>query len=187
MDIQAREAELRALMVASLDGDGAAHKTLLARLSGHLRGYFKERLSRIHRGPVEAEDLVQEALIGIHTRRHTYDRSQPFTPWVYAIARYKLLDYLRRTKVSMKDVPIEETQELVARDDLAGVESALDLARLMAHLSPKARQAIQYVKLDGLSVREAAARCAMSESALKVSVHRGLRALALLISKEGRS
>ena len=87
----------------------------------------------------------------------------------------------------MKDVPIEETQELVARDDLAGVESALDLARLMAHLSPKARQAIQYVKLDGLSVREAAARCAMSESALKVSVHRGLRALALLISKEGRS
>src|SRR5882762_3060001 len=85
MDIRSIETELRGLMIAGLAGDAAAHRALLERLSGQLRAYFKGQLNRIGRGPVEAEDLVQEVLIAIHTRRHTYDRSQPFTPWMYAI------------------------------------------------------------------------------------------------------
>src|SRR5712672_1752036 len=187
MDIRSSEPDLRALMISGLDGDATAHRTLLERLSNQLRGYYKGQLNRIGRGPVEAEDLVQEALIAIHTRRHTYDRSQPLTPWVYAIARYKFLDYLRRTKASVRDVPIEDASEIVAHDDAVSIDSDLDLERLMAGLSSKARQAIQCVKLDGLSVREAAEKCGMSESAVKVSVHRGLRALAALISRENRA
>ena len=185
MDVRSTEPELRALMMAGLDGDAAAHKTLLERLSSQLRAYFKGQLGRFNRGPVEAEDLVQEALIAIHTRRHTYDPSQLFTPWVYAIARYKFVDYLRRTKASINDLPIEDAEDVTAQDDRTQVESTLDLNKLMAGLSPKVRQAIQYVKLDGLSVSEAAARCGMSESNVKVSVHRGLKALAFQISKEG--
>jgi RNA polymerase sigma-70 factor (ECF subfamily) len=130
---------------------------------------------------------VQEALLAIHTRRHTYDRSQPFTPWVYAIARYKYLDYLRRTKVLTSDVPLDLAEEITVHDDSAYVESSLDLERLLAEVPPKARQAIQYVKLDGLSVNEAAAKSGMSESAVKVSVHRGEKALATFINKERRS
>jgi RNA polymerase sigma-70 factor (ECF subfamily) len=187
MDVRPSEPEFRALMTSGLDGDAAAHRALLERLSDQLRAYFKGQLNRIGRGPVEAEDLVQECLIAIHTRRHTYDRSQLFTPWVYGIARYKFLDYLRRTRVSAADVPIEEAQELVVDDDSAHVESSLDLKGLMAELSPKARQVLQYVKLDGLSVSEAAARSGMSESAVKVSVHRGLKTLARLISEQKRS
>ena len=186
MDVTSTESELRALMLASRDGDTTAYRTLLERLSGQLRAYYKGQLNRVNRGAVEAEDLVQEALLAIHTRRHTYDHSQPFTPWVYAIARYKFIDYLRRTKVSAKDVPVEETEELTARDESRQVESSLDLDRLLMGLSPKVKQIIQYVKLDGLSVSEVAARCGMSESAVKVSVHRGLKALALLIGKESR-
>jgi RNA polymerase sigma-70 factor (ECF subfamily) len=166
---------------------GALPETLLERLGGQLRAYFRGQLNRINRGAVEAEDLVQEALLAVHTRRHTYDPSQLFTPWVYAIARYKFIDYLRRTKVSAKDVPVDETDELTARDDRRQVESSLDLDRLLLRLSPKVKQIIQYVKLDGLSVSEAATRCGMSESAIKVSVHRGLKALALLINKENRT
>jgi RNA polymerase sigma-70 factor (ECF subfamily) len=135
-------------------------------------------------GPTEAEDLLQEALIAIHTHRDTYDPLQAFTPWVHAIARYKFLDYLRRTKSSFRNMPIESALELMARSDLAVVESSLDLQRLMSRISSKARQAIQYVKLEGLSVSEAAARCGMSESAIKVAMHRGLKALALRISEE---
>src|SRR5713226_5357886 len=116
MNVVTAEPELRALMISGLDGNAGAHRTLLENLSSRLRGYFKGQLNRIGRGPVEAEDLVQEALIAIHTRRHTYDRSQLFTPWVYAIARYKFLDYLRRTKVSAADVPIDEAQELAVHD-----------------------------------------------------------------------
>jgi len=186
MNVTSTESELRALMLASSDGDAAAYRTLLEKLGGQLRAYFRGQLNRINRGAVEAEDLVQEALLAVHTRRHTYDPSQFFTPWVYAIARYKFIDYLRRTKVSAKDVPVDETDDLTARDDRGQVESSLDLDRLLMGLSPKVKKIIQYVKLDGLSVREAATRCGMSESAVKVSVHRGLKALALLINKESR-
>jgi RNA polymerase sigma-70 factor, ECF subfamily len=186
MDVRSTEPELRALMIAGLGGDGAAHRALLEKLSSQLRGYFKGQFDRIGRGPVEAEDLVQEALIAIHTRRHTFDPSQPFSPWVYAIARYKFVDYLRREKTSMRDLPIEDTREITSSDNSAQVESSLDLERLMAGLAPKVRQAIEAVKLDGLSVSEAAARCGMSESNVKVTVHRGLKAMARLI-RENRS
>lgn len=181
MEVRPNEAGLKTLMVAALDGNETAYRALLDKLSNLLRTFFRGQLGRIDRGLVEAEDLVQETLIAIHTRRHTYDRAQLFTPWVYAIARYKFLDYLRRTKASIKDVPIEEAPELETRDDGAQVESTLDLEKLLTEISPKARRAIQYVKLDGLSVSETAQRTGMSESAIKVSVHRGLRSLARLI------
>ena len=158
-----------------------AHKTLLEKLSSQLRGFFRGQLSRIGRGPVDAEDLVQEALIAIHTRRHTWDSSQLLTPWVYAIARYKFIDYLRRTRGSMSDVPIDDTKEFTSHVDTAQVESTLDLEKLMSNLPAKTRAAIQAVKLDGLSVSEAAAQCGISESNVKVTVHRGLKAMARLI------
>ena len=182
-----QERELRALMTASLDGDGVAYHTLLKQLTGHLRAYYRHRFVRIGHGPSEAEDLLQEVLIAVHTHRHTYDRLQPFTPWIYAIARYKFLDYLRRTKSSFKDLPIASAEELTAKSDMAAIESGLDLQRLMLKISSKARQVIQCVKLEGLSVSEAAKRCGMSESAVKVAVHRGLKALALQIRKESEA
>lgn len=188
MSVSSIEPELRALMIAGLGGDAAAHRSLLEKLSSQLRGYYKghldrERSSRSSRqGTVEAEDLVQEALMAIHTRRHTYDPSQPFTPWVYAIARYKFVDYLRRTRTSMQDLPIEDTREISTRADQGEVESSLDLHRLMSSLPLNMKAAIQAVKLDGLSVSEAAVQTGMSESNVKVSVHRGLKAMARLIS-----
>jgi len=178
------EDELRDLMKAGLGGDAAAHRSLLQRLSRHLRAYYKSRLSNIGRSASEAEDLVQEALMAIHTRRHTYDPAEPVTPWVYAIARYKLIDHLRRTRASLADVPIEAAGEITAREDGVDTESAIDLGRLMAQLPAKMRSAIQHVKLDGLSIAEAAVRSGMSESAVKVSVHRGLKALSAAISRE---
>jgi len=83
-------------------------------------------------------------------------------------------------------VAVSETDELSAPDDRGQVESNLDLSKLLAQLSPKLRRAIQCVKLDGFSVSEAANRSGMSESAIKVSVHRGLKALAPAVSREGK-
>ena len=182
MHLATNEAELRRLMLASLDGDPDAHRELLTRLSRRLRAFFKPRLVRMGHGEVEAEDLVQETLIAVHTRRHTYDREQPFTPWLYAMARYKFVDYVRRTKKTFHD-SLEHAKDLTARDDYGAVESTLDLNRLMGELPPKMRLAIQHVKLDGLSVNEAAERSGMSPSAIKVSVHRGLKALARAMRK----
>lgn len=179
-----KEAELRALMIAGLKGDATAHRLLLGALAGYLRGYYRGKLVRAGRKAEETEDLVQEALMAVHTQRHTYDPGEPLTPWIYAIARYKLIDYLRRTRASMADVPIEDAGEIIARDDHVAAESALDLTKLLARLPERMRRAIQYVKLDGLSVAEAAARCGVSESAIKINVHRGMKALAGFISRE---
>jgi RNA polymerase sigma factor (sigma-70 family) len=129
----ANEAELRALMKASLAGDAHAHRTLLNQLSANLRAYYKTRLARIGRSATEAEDLTQEALMAIHTRRHTYDPAEALTPWVYAIARYKLIDHLRHTRASMTDLPIEDAEELLA-PLLTAPAMAQDTLRIDQHV-----------------------------------------------------
>jgi RNA polymerase sigma-70 factor (ECF subfamily) len=181
------EVELKALMLASLDGDAASHRALLDRLSRRLRAYYKGKLATVGRSAEEAEDLVQEAVLAIHFKRHTYDPAEPLTPWVYAIARYKLIDFLRRTRTSLTDVPIDEAGAMMAHDDNVDAESTYDVKRLMERLPKNMRCSIEAVKLDGLSIAEAAERCGISESGVKVNIHRGLKALAALIARETRT
>jgi len=179
----ATEAELKALMAASLDGDAASYRTLLDRLSRRLRAYYKGKLARIGRSATEAEDLVQEVLLAVHLKRHTYDTRELFTPWVHTIARYKLIDYLRRTR-SAASVPIDEGAEIMAQDDNADAESSHDVRKLLGRLPEKMRCAIECVKLEGRSVAEAAVRCGISESGVKINIHRGLQSLAAFIARE---
>lgn len=177
------ELELKALMLASFDGDAAAYRMLLDLLSRRLRAYYKGKLTRTGRGATEAEDLVQEALLAIHLKRHTYDTAEPLTPWVHAIARYKLVDYLRRTR-SAVNVPLDEGNEVMAQDDSVSAESSYDVRQLLQRLPEKVRRSIESVKLEGQSVADAAVRHGLSESAIKINIHRGLRTLAALIARE---
>ena len=180
------ETELKALMVASLGGDAASYRLLLDRLSSRLRAYYKGKLARFGRGATEAEDLVQEVLLAIHLKRHTYDTGEPLTPWVHTIARYKLIDYLRRTRTAA-NVPLNEDSDVLAQDDNTGAESSHDIKKLLARLPEKVRCAIQCVKLEGRSVAEAAERCGISESGVKINIHRGLRSLAAFIARETKN
>jgi RNA polymerase sigma-70 factor (ECF subfamily) len=175
------EPELRKLMLACVAGSDTATEVLLTRLSRLLRSYFKGRLSRLGRTSADAEDLVQETLISIYTHRHTYDRAQPLTPWMYAIAQYRLVDYLRRTRTSAAALSLDAVPDPPIDGDSNATESGLDLHALISQLTPKMGLTIELVKLQGLSVSEAAVRTGMSESAIKVSVHRGLKALAKLV------
>lgn len=178
------EADLKKLMLASLDGDAASHRALLEALSRRLRAYYKRKLAGTGRSASEAEDLVQEAVLAIHIKRHTYDASDLLTPWVHAIARHKLIDFLRRTRTSLADVPLDEA---MASDDHVGAESSYDVGRLLRRLPPNVKCSMEAVKLDGLSIAEAAQRCGLSESGIKVNIHRGLKTLAALIAREARS
>ena len=174
------ETELKALMLAGLDGEAASYRSLLDRLSRRLRAYYKGKLARVGRSAAEAEDLVQEVLLAIHLKRHTYDVREPFTPWVHTIARYKLIDYLRRTR-STASVPLDEGSAVMAQDDNADAESSHDIRKLLERLPEKVRCSIECVKLEGRSVAEAAVRCGISESGVKINIHRGLRVLATFI------
>jgi RNA polymerase sigma-70 factor (ECF subfamily) len=175
------EARLRLLLLRGLDGDAAAYRALLLELSAFLRAYYRKRLNRL---PDEVEDLVQEALLAVHNQRHTYDADMPLTAWVHAIAKYKLVDFLRRRagREALHD-PFDEMDAngFFSTADGDAAEARRDLSRLLAQLPDRQRLPIVHTKLEGLSVAEAARATGMSESAVKVGVHRGLKALAALI------
>jgi RNA polymerase sigma-70 factor, ECF subfamily len=170
------EEELRELMLLALDGNAQAYQQLLQRASSLVRAYLRRRLSS---APDEIEDLLQETLLAIHTKRHTYRREEPFTPWLYAIARYKMIDCLRRrAQHEALNDPFDDELEWLGADDADAGASNKDLAVMLAALPANHRLAIQHTKLQGLSVAEAAALTGMSISAIKVGVHRGMKALA---------
>lgn len=178
----ATEDRLKTLMLQGLDGDAAAHRQLLAELGRALRGYYARALGA---GESDVEDLVQETLIAVHVRRESYERSRSFTTWAFAIARYKLIDHYRHRKL-WDMAPLEDADDLFAVDESEGATAAHDLERLMREVTPQQREAIRYVKLEGLSVEEAAKRSGLSPANVKVSVHRGLQKLVARVRRDQR-
>lgn len=175
------EAELHALVTAGLAGDSRAYQKFLAEIAAGLRVFVRRRLFV---GPDEAEDIVQEVLLAVHTKRHTYDPEAPVTPWLYAITRFKLADHLRKLKRRGVQVPVEDEIGLFAESDHEAGAVRRDLDRLLERLPEKQRKSIRMVKLQQLSVREAAEKASMTESDVKVSVHRGLKTLAKLVARD---
>ena len=170
------EPDLKALMLAGLAGDAAAYRTLLEWLERELTPFFRRRLAN---DSAEVADLVQETLIAIHTRRGTYDHTQPFTAWTYAIARHKLVDHFRR-RGRAKTVPIADDM-VPAADETAGAEARHDIEKALATLPPATQSLIRDIKLRELSHAEAARARNMSETAAKVAVHRGMKKLAAFL------
>lgn len=175
----ARESQLQGLLLRGLAGDARAYREFLAALAVHVRGFLRRRLQR---RPAEIEDLLQEVLLAVHNARHTYQPQQPLTAWVQAIARYKLADYLRRYAHhdALHEV-LEDDSDLFATSDEAPAQASRDLGKLLGRLPARQRLPIVHVKLEGLSVEETARITGLSCSAVKVGIHRGLKALAKLI------
>src|SRR5712671_3178097 len=163
-------------MLLSLGGDGTAYGELLLELSVRLRGYYRRRLGE---DCPEAEDLVQETLMAIHSRRATFDRKKLFTPWAYAMARYKLVDYLRRSRVRAS-VSMDDCEEFFAMDETGQAAAARDVDSLLSRLPSAMSEAIRLTRIEGHSIDDAAQRTGKSAAATKVNIHRGLRRLARL-------
>lgn len=179
------EDRLRGALMRGMAGDAAAYRDFLAGLATLLRGFLRRRLARL---PDEVEDLLQETLLAVHNQRHTYRADEPLTAWVHAIARYKLIDLLRRRagREALHD-SIDEpggAEEVFVSADTEASDARRDLSRLLAALPGRYRVPIVCMKLEGLSVAETARRTGMSESLVKVNVHRGMKVLASMIAGE---
>lgn len=168
--------ELDALMVAAQAGDEAVYRALLKQLSVILRRYFANRLG----SDGAVEDLVQETLIALHERRATYDPTRPLSAWLFAIARYKLVDHLRASG-RRATVPAEEAEDVTAADEEAAASARLDVERLLMGLPQRSRDLVRTVKIEGQSVAEAALRTGISPTAVRVLVHRAIRSMAARI------
>lgn len=183
------EIELRALFVAALAGDNGAYARFLARAANRTRVFLARRLVQ---RPDEVEDLVQETLLAVHNHRATWLATQPVTPWLLAIARHKMIDALRSAAArGRNDVPLGADSafdalhgEALADPQAGAPEARRDLGVLIGALPERFAAAILAVKIEGLSVAETAARLGLTESAVKVNVHRGLKLLAAHVQSE---
>ena len=172
----ADEATLAQLMRKSQQGDKRAYTVLLDESSNWLQRYFRRRVP-----PHQLDDLVQEVLMAVHNKRDTWDSERAFLPWLAAIARYRWVDHLR--KVYRTEADQLEDWDAAEESSEEAVLARLSLERLFVNLPDKQAEVIEMVKIEGLSIKEAATKSGQSESLVKVNIHRGLKKLSTLIEK----
>jgi RNA polymerase sigma factor (sigma-70 family) len=178
------EEEWELLMRAALDGDSAAYRRLLAALTPVLRTVTRRNCARIGLDGGEAEDIVQEVLLAIHLKRHTWDVDRPFGPWIMTIARNKLID-ARRRRGNRLTLPIDDLADILTADGSDDATDRGDLDRLLGGLGERQRDLVRSLSVEGRSVQETAARLKMSEGAVRVALHRAIKALAALYRGNG--
>ncbi|UCI08854.1 sigma-70 family RNA polymerase sigma factor [Mesorhizobium sp. B1-1-8] len=167
------QAELSRLLRAAIAGDERAYADFLHRIAALVRGFVRRKIVQ---GGVDPEDVVQETLLAIHVKRHTWRVDAPVLPWVYAIARFKLIDAFRRRGRRI-EVEIDQIADTFAEPEAETV-SERDIGRALDGLPPAQRSVVAAISVDGRSIGETAAKLGVSETAVRVSLHRGLAAIA---------
>jgi RNA polymerase sigma-70 factor (ECF subfamily) len=164
-------------MRAAIAGDEAAYRKLLADLSQLLRGVVRRGFAGVGVARDDVEDVVQDVLLAIHLKRHTWDPAMPLTPWVLAIARNKMIDDLRR-RGRRPEVAIDLQQFDIEGEDQQASIDAYDVNRVLNGLSDRNRDIVRSISIDGHSARDVADRLGMTEVAVRVALHRSLKTLA---------
>ena len=176
-----QERQSAGLMRLAQAGDQAGYASLLVMLTSVTRRFARVRLGA---GVPWIDDVVQETQMTVHAARQTYDPERPFAPWFYALASSRLIDVLRRERrVTSREIGGDELPEAVGASD-ARANDEIDVKAIhaaMAALPARQREVIEGLKFQDQSVREVAGRLRMSESAVKVTAHRGYRALRRLL------
>lgn len=181
MALEGRERVWAEWMTAALAGDEPAYHRLLAALAPVLRAYARRTLAQMGASTADAEDIVQETLLAIHLHRNTWRQTDPIGPWVTAIARYKLIDSLRR-RGRRAEVAIDDLADALP-DGGADQEEELgrrQVIRLVDRLEGRQGAIVRAISLEGADIKDTAAKFGMSEGAVRVALHRGLKTLAQL-------
>ncbi|MBX6329094.1 MAG: sigma-70 family RNA polymerase sigma factor [Pseudolabrys sp.] len=165
------------LMARAQEGDRKAYRTLLEDLAPYIRSIAQ----RCFKQPSDIEDAVQDVLLTVHMVRHAYDPSRPFGPWFLAIANRRIIDRLRReTRRKAREIELSPQHETFNEHATNLDEALYDEASLneaIERLPPDQRQAIKMLKLNEMSLKDAAAASGRSIAALKVATHRAVKSL----------
>ncbi len=170
------EDEWTGLMRSAISGDSAAYHRLLKAITPVLRAAARRGLARAGQPVDQSEDIVQDILLAVHLKRHTWDANAPFAPWLFAIARNKLIDALRR-RGRRVFVSIDDFSETLADQPAAETASPSEVATQLNALPARQRDVLQSIAVESASIKETAAKFAMSEGAVRVALHRGLSSL----------
>jgi RNA polymerase sigma-70 factor (ECF subfamily) len=170
------EDEWTGLMRSAISGDDAAYHRLLKAVTPVLRAAARRGLARAGQPVDQSEDIVQDILLAVHLKRHTWDVSAPFAPWLFAIARNKLIDALRR-RGKRVFVNVDDFAETLPGEAASETASASEVAAQLQSLPARQRDVLQAIAVDGVSIKDTAAKLSMSEGAVRVALHRGLTGL----------
>lgn len=165
------------LLAAANAGDSLAYERFLLTVTPVLRGIVTARGRGL--GEVNCEDVVQDVLLAIHLKRHTWTVGAPVRPWLYAITRYKVIDAFRARGRHI-DLPIEDFSEALAAEAGPDPTDAADMAKLIGMLGTRSAAIVRMIGIDGATMAEAAQSLGMSEGAVRVALHRALKTLAVL-------
>jgi RNA polymerase sigma-70 factor (ECF subfamily) len=174
--VRGREDEWTDLMRSAMAGDDGAYHRLLKAVTPVLRAAARRGLARAGQPPDQAEDIVQEILLAVHLKRHTWDSEAPFAPWLFAIARNKLIDALRR-RGRRVFVNIDDFTETLPGEAPQETASASEVAAQLNTLPQRQRDVLQSIAVESASIKDTASKFSMSEGAVRVALHRGLAAL----------
>jgi RNA polymerase sigma-70 factor (ECF subfamily) len=174
--VREREDEWTGLMRSAMAGDGAAYHRLLRAITPVLRAAARRGLARAGRSPDQAEDIVQDILLAVHLKRHTWNVGAPFAPWLFAIARNKLIDALRRHGKRVF-VNVDDFAETLPEEPRAKMASSAEVAAQLDTLPTRQREVLRSIAVDSASIRDTAERLAISEGAVRVALHRALATL----------
>ncbi len=167
------EAELARLLRTALQGDEKAYAEFLRRAASLVRGFARKRVAQAN---VDPEDVVQETLLAIHLKRHTWQSDLPIRPWLFAIARFKMIDAFRKVGRRM-EVVLDDTFDPPAPEP-EDTASERDIGRVLGSLAPGQRAVVSSISVDGRSIGETAEALGMTEGAVRVALHRGLAVIA---------
>jgi RNA polymerase sigma-70 factor (ECF subfamily) len=181
--VREREDEWTGLMRSAISGDGAAYHRLLKAVTPVLRAAARRGLARAGQPVDQSEDIVQDILLAVHLKRHTWDAKAPFAPWLFAIARNKLIDALRR-RGRRVFVNIDDFAETLPSEPTAATVPEREVTAQLQALPARQREVLQSIAVDSASIKDTAAKFAMSEGAVRVALHRGLANLTARLRKE---
>lgn len=181
------EITLHSLVQQTRGGDAQAYPRLLKAVLPVLRRAAGGQLARFGRSQ-DSEDVVQETLLAVHLKLHTYDEGQRFLPWVRAVLHHKLIDFLRRQRIQASISLDDDAHffEPASSDNPEAPMIARDLALLLGQLKPPAGEILRALKVEGASVAEVAKAYSLSESNVKVIVHRAMARLSQLAMADTR-
>jgi len=174
--LREREDEWTGLMRSAMAGDNAAYHRLLKAVTPVLRAASRRGLARAGQPADQAEDIVQDILLAVHLKRHTWDADAPFAPWLFAIARNKLIDALRR-RGRRVFVNIDDFAETLSEEPKAETASAAEVTAQLNTLPARQREVLQSIAVESASIKDTAKKFAMSEGAVRVALHRALSSL----------
>ena len=171
--------EWTGLMLSAIGGDSIAYHRLLRAVTPVLRAAARRGLARAGQPDDLSEDIVQDILLAVHLKRHTWDANAPFAPWLFAIARHKLIDTLRR-RGRRVFVNIDDFLEIIPSEPVQESVPAGEFKVQLDKLPARQRDVVQLIAVESTSIKDTAAKLAMSEGAVRVAMHRGLVRLAKL-------